>query len=86
MTSDSHQKIVGFDIAVNEVLVVHIFDAANHLIGEHKHGLHCKLATTKVEQILETRSEQIHNENVVAVFLSKPSYVRNSDASLQNFV
>jgi hypothetical protein len=31
VATDAHQEVVGFDVAVDEVLVVHILDATNHL-------------------------------------------------------
>ena len=32
MTSNTHQEVVGFDVAMNEVFVVHILNSSNHLI------------------------------------------------------
>ena len=31
VTADAHQEVVRLDVAVDEVLVVHVFDSANHL-------------------------------------------------------
>ena len=31
VAADAHQEVVRFDVAVDEVLVVHVLDATNHL-------------------------------------------------------
>ena len=38
--ADPHQKVVGLDVPMDEVLVVDVLDPTNHLIGEHQHCLH----------------------------------------------
>ena len=83
---DAHQKVVGLDVPMDEVLVVDEFDARNHLIGEHEYGLHGKAARAKVEQVLQTGPEQVHHEYVVVLLLAVPAYVRYTHASLQYFV
>lgn len=45
MATDAHEEVVGLDVAMNEVLHVHILDATDHLIGQHQHGLHCESET-----------------------------------------
>ena len=42
MPPNAHEEIVGLDVAVDEVLVVHELDAGNHLVGQHQHRLHCE--------------------------------------------
>ena len=42
MSADAHEEVVGFDVSVDEVLVVHVLDATNHLVGQHQHRLHGK--------------------------------------------
>lgn len=34
MASDSHEEVIGFDIAMDEALVMDVFDAGNHLVGQ----------------------------------------------------
>ena len=46
MPADSHQEVVGFDITVNEVLVVHVFYAAGHL-WEQKQLLYIHTDSTR---------------------------------------
>ena len=83
---DAHEKVVGLDVAMDEVLVVHELNATYHLIGEHKYCLHSKTARAKVEKVLERRPEQVHDQYVVVLLLAEPAYVRNADAALQDLV
>ena len=39
---NSHQEVVGLDVAVDEALAVHELDPLDHLIGKHEDGLHCE--------------------------------------------
>ena len=86
MTPDAHKEIVGLDVAMNEILVVYKLDARYHLIGEHEHGLHGEAARAKVKEVLQARSEQVHDKYVVVFLLAVPADVRYADAALQNFV
>jgi hypothetical protein len=31
MAADAHEEVVGFDVAVDEILVVHVLNATDHL-------------------------------------------------------
>ena len=42
MSPDPHEKVVWLDVSVDEVLVVHVLDATNHLVGQHQDCLHGK--------------------------------------------
>jgi hypothetical protein len=86
VSADAHQKVIWLYIAVNKIFIVNKFDAAYHLIGQHEHGLHGEAPRAKIEQVLETRAEQVHDEYVVVFFLAVPANVRYAHAALQNFV
>jgi len=49
VSTDAHQEVVGLDVAVDEVFVVHELDATDHLIGEHQDGFHCEASRAEVE-------------------------------------
>lgn len=51
MATNTHEEVVGFDIAVNEIFGVNIFNATNHLIGQHQDSLHGETTRTEIEQI-----------------------------------
>lgn len=73
MATNAHKEVVGFDVSMDEVLFVDVFNATNHLIGQHQHGFHGKATATKVEQVLQRRSQQVHDEHIVLLLLSVPS-------------
>ena len=70
MTSDSHQEVVGFYVAVDERLAMDVFDTADHLIGQHQNGFDRETAGTEVEEVFERRAEEIHHEDVVFFLLA----------------
>ena len=51
--SYAHEEIVGFDVSMNKVSRVDVFDSRNELVGEEKHRLEGELSVTKVEQVFE---------------------------------
>ena len=51
MAAYAHEEVVGFDIAMNEVFRVDIFDSTNHLIGQHQNRLHSETARAEIKQI-----------------------------------
>ena len=72
VTSDSHQEVVWFDVSVDEVLVVDKLNPTNHLVCQHQDSLHGKPSRTEVEKVFKTGSQQIHDQDIVVSFLSKP--------------
>lgn len=68
--ADAHQEIVGFDVSVNERFAMHVFDSADHLIGQHENGFDGEATRTKIEEIFQRRPQQIHDKHVVIFFLS----------------
>ena len=84
---DAHQEVVGFHVAVDEVLVVDVLDARYHLVGEHQDRLLGELAPAEVEQVLETGAEQLHHENVVvALVRPEPLDAGHADTAGQDTV
>lgn len=72
MTTNSHEKVVWLDVAMNEGFAMHKFDAGNHLVGQHEHRFQSKPTIAEGEQILQRRPKQFKNQNVVSMFLSTP--------------
>ena len=64
--------------SMDEVLVVDKLDAADHLICKHENRLHCKSSRTEVEQVFQTWTQEIHYQDIVVSFLTKPASQRNS--------
>ena len=63
--TDSHQEVVGLDVAVDEPLAVHELDPVDHLVGQHQHCLHGELLRAEEEQVLEAGAQEIHHHHVV---------------------
>ena len=73
--ADAHQEIVRLHIAMDEVVRVHELEAADHLLGQHAHGLQSELTTAVLEQIFERMSEQLHDHGFVVALDSIPHYI-----------
>merc|ERR1719330_2317574 len=61
-------------------------NSSNHLIRQHKDSLHCESSGAKDEEILETWSEEIHDEDVVVPLLAVPPDVRDTHTALEDLV
>ena len=83
VSADPHEKIVRFDISVNEVLVVYELDPADHLVGQHQHRFHGEPPGAKVEQVLQGGTKQVHDQDVVIAFRTIPTDVRDANAALK---
>lgn len=86
VTPNTHQEVVWFDVTMNEILIVDVFNSSNHLIRQHEDSLHCESSGAKVEEILETWSEEVHDEDVVVSLLAIPPDVGDAHAALEDFV
>ena len=49
--ANAHQKVVGFNVAMEEIFRVHVLYPTQHLIREHQHCLEAELAIAEVEQV-----------------------------------
>jgi len=86
VATNAHKEVIGLDIAVDEVLVVNILYATNHLISQHQDSLHGESSRAKVEEILQTRTQEIHDQDIVISLLTIPPDVRDSHPALQDLV
>ena len=80
---DAHQEVVRLDVAVDEVLVVHVLDPPDHLVGQHEDGLHGEPPGAEVEEVLKAGAEQVHDQHIVVALLPIPAYVGYPNTSLQ---
>jgi len=84
--SKPHKEIVRLHISVDEVVVMHGFEARNHLICYHAHTFQCQLASAVLEQVFQAVSEQLHDQRAVISFDSEPVHFWDACAALQHFV
>lgn len=60
-----HQEVLGFHVAVDEALGVHILHARDQLDGDHEHRLERERAVAQVEQVLQAGPQQLQHHGVV---------------------
>ena len=78
LVSVSHKEVVRFHVTVDEVVGVHVFEAGDHLISQHAHGLQSELAAAVLEQIFERVAEKLHDHGLVIAFNSVPLNIGNT--------
>ena len=83
MAPNPHQEIVWFDVPMDEVLVVHVLDPPDHLVGQHEDGLHGEPPGAEVEEVLKAGAEQVHDQHIVVALLPIPAYVGYPNTSLK---
>ena len=84
---DSHEKVVGFDISVEEFPAVNELNPPNHLDSQPGHGRHGEPPGAEVEQVLQGGPQQIHDQGIVAAGCGAiPANARDGNAVLKNFV
>ena len=84
--ANTHEEVVGLDVAVDEALGVDVLDAADELVGEQEDSLEGEFAVAEVEQILEGRAEKVEDHGVVVTLGAEPSDERNADAASKRLV
>lgn len=68
--ADTHQEVIRLNISVDERLAVDVFDSADHLIGQHENGFDGEASRAEIEEVLERGTQQVHDENVMFLFLA----------------
>jgi hypothetical protein len=67
----ANKEVVRLDVTVDEVLLVNGLYTGQHLLGDHDNGLGGEAAVAVVKEILQGRSQQVDDKNVVETFLAK---------------
>jgi hypothetical protein len=81
-----HHKVVGFDVAVDEVLVVHVLDRCQHLISQHENGLERESPAVFHQEIFERLPKKFNDKNIMKIFGAVPEATRNTDAALHELI
>ena len=63
----------------NLIFVSFFFGWRSYLIREHQNCLHREPSGAEVEEVLQWGSQQIHDQNIVVLFLAEPSAKWNFD-------
>ena len=61
-------------------------EGTHELVGEQEDRLERELAVAKIEQVLEARSEKVHDHGVVVALDAVPAYERDADATGERLV
>lgn len=72
-----HQEVVGFDVAVDDILLVDTLDAVYHLVRQHHHRLQGKTLVNLL-QVRQRLPEQLHHQDVLVSLGSVPVYLGES--------
>jgi len=57
-------EVIGFDVAMDEMSVVYVLDPRDHLIDQHQYSLQGELPQRLVEERLQRRAHEIHDQHV----------------------
>lgn len=71
MLLQTDQEILGLDVAVNEVLAVDEFDFLQTEDPQLEMRDIGEFPVTDVEEVLERRAQELHDQNAVTVFLGR---------------
>ena len=83
---NTHEKVVRLDITVDEGFGVDVFNTRNKLVSQEQHRLQRELPVAEIEQILQTRSEEIKDHRIVIAFCPKPADEGDTDTTSKRFV
>ena len=83
---NSNDEVVRLDVAVDEVPVVDELETSEKLDAQHHRRLHSELPSTVVEEILQTRTQEIHHDNGVVTDRCLDIDLGNSHPTFQNGV
>mmetsp|Transcript_1763 Transcript_1763/g.5240 ORF Transcript_1763/g.5240 Transcript_1763/m.5240 type:complete len:352 (+) Transcript_1763:405-1460(+) len=86
LAAQADEEVVGLDVAVDEVLGMHVLDAAQQPIRDHEHCLEAEAAAAVVEQILQRRSQQVQNHHVVVALHPVPAHRGDAGATREHAV
>lgn len=75
----THEEIIGFDVAIDQVLLVDRLHSIEHLLGYHHNGLDGELPATYIKQVFEAWPQEVNHKDIVQPFLSEMVYLGNTN-------
>mmetsp|Transcript_10264 Transcript_10264/g.36488 ORF Transcript_10264/g.36488 Transcript_10264/m.36488 type:complete len:377 (+) Transcript_10264:1-1131(+) len=82
LLAQSHQKVIRLDVPVNEGPGVHVLYPPEQLVSQHEHRLEREPPVAKVEEVLQRRTEEIHDHDVVVPLDAVPPHRRDPNPAL----
>jgi hypothetical protein len=61
----SNTEVIGFNVTMNEVTIMHVLNSSDHLVNQHQHGFEGEFSEGLVEEGLQGWAHQIHDKNIV---------------------
>jgi hypothetical protein len=61
------QKVIRFDVSVNDAFFVTLLDPLHHLEADHAASFEIELVSARLEQVLEALAQQLHDHHVKLV-------------------
>ena len=74
----ANKKVLWLDITVNEVFLVHAFNPSDHLDSDMADGFGTELISAELEQLANSWTEDVHNQDIEFSFYSKPMHLWNA--------
>lgn len=84
--ADTHEEVVGLDVAVDEGFSMDILDAGDELISQKQDSLQRELAVAEVEEILQAGAEEVEDHGVVITLGAEPADEGNANATGEGLV
>ncbi len=84
--SNPHEKVIGFDVTMNEGLGMNVLDAGDELVRKEENRLQREFSVAEVEQVLQTGTEQIENHSIIVAFRSRPTHEGDADTAGERLV
>lgn len=84
--TNTHQEIIGLDIAVEKAAGMDILDATNELVGQEQDSFEGELAIAIIEQILQGGTQEVNDHSIIITFCAIPSNKGDADTSSESFI
>lgn len=82
----SNQKILWFDVAMQEVSFVHLLNSLEHLTAYPADGFLAEFLFTKLKQVIDGGTKHIHYQDIEITFNTIPVYLCISLNSSKFFI
>jgi hypothetical protein len=83
LLAHADQKVVRLYIAMQKSLLVHVFNALQHLNADHQNCLEGELPTAILKEVLDRRTKQIHHKHIVVPFKAVMVNFRDANRSIK---
>ena len=79
---EPHQEVIRLHVSMDEVLPMDKLDPAYQLVSQQENGFEAEFAIAEVEEVLQTRSQELHHHHVVLALAAVVLHKRDPHSSL----